>query len=46
MNQIIMHRGGEPVTRDQLDLIPMPEPTESYVPVSQPSAGTSFGITP
>jgi len=29
-----MHRGGELVTRDRLDLIPMPEPTESYVPVS------------
>ena len=34
MNGILMHRGGELVTRDQLDLIPMPEPTESYVPVS------------
>lgn len=34
MNEILMHRGGELVTRDQLDLIPMPEPTESYVPVS------------
>jgi hypothetical protein len=29
-----MHKGGELITRDQLDLIPMPEPTESYVPVS------------
>jgi hypothetical protein len=34
MNQILMHRGGELVTRDQLDLIAMPKPTESYVPVS------------
>lgn len=34
MNGILMHRGGELVTRDRLDLIPMPEPTESYVPVS------------
>jgi hypothetical protein len=34
MNQILMHRGGELVTREQLDLIAMPEPTESYVPVS------------
>jgi len=29
-----MHRGGELITRDQLDLIAVPEPTESYVPVS------------
>ena len=34
MNQILMHRGGVLVTREQLDLITMPEPTESYVPVS------------
>jgi hypothetical protein len=34
MNEILMHRGGELVTREQLDLIQMPEPTESYVPVS------------
>lgn len=34
MNEILMHRGGELVTRDQLDLIPVPEPTESYIPVS------------
>jgi hypothetical protein len=34
MKEILMHRGGELVTRDRLDLIPMPEPTESYVPVS------------
>jgi len=34
MNGILMHRGGELVTRDQLDLIAVPEPTESYVPVS------------
>jgi len=30
----MIHRGGELVTKDQLDLIPLPEPTESYVPVS------------
>lgn len=34
MNEILMHRGGELVTREQLDLIKMPEATESYVPVS------------
>jgi len=34
MNGILMHRGGELITRDQLDLIAVPEPTESYVPVS------------
>lgn len=34
MKEMLMHKGGELITRDQLDLIPMPEPTESYVPVS------------
>ncbi len=34
MSEILMHRGGELVTKDQLDLIPLPEQTESYVPVS------------
>lgn len=34
MEQIILHRGGELVTKEQLDLIRMPEATESYVPVS------------
>lgn len=34
MNQILMHRGGVLVTREQLDLVAMPEATESYVPVS------------
>ncbi|HOG37693.1 MAG TPA: DUF932 domain-containing protein [Candidatus Woesebacteria bacterium] len=31
---LLMHRGGEYVTKEQLDLIPVPEATESYVPVS------------
>jgi len=34
MKEMMMHKGGELITRDQLDLIPVPEPTESYVPVS------------
>lgn len=34
MTEILMHRGGELVTKDHLDLIPMPEQTESYMPVS------------
>jgi len=34
MTEILMHRGGELVTKDRLDLIPLPEPTDSYVPVS------------
>ena len=34
MTEILMHRGGELVTKDQLDLIPLPEQTESYMPVS------------
>lgn len=33
-NDIILHRGGELVTKDQLDLIQVPEATDSYVPVS------------
>jgi hypothetical protein len=34
MEQMFIHKGGEIVTREQLDLIRMPEPTDSYVPVS------------
>jgi len=34
MDGILMHRGGELITKDQLDLIPVPELTESYMPVS------------
>lgn len=34
MGEMIIHRGGELVTRDQLDLIKIPEPTDSYMPVS------------
>jgi hypothetical protein len=34
MEGMIIHRGGELVTRDQLDLIKTPEQTDSYVPVS------------
>jgi len=34
MDQMIIHRGGELITRDQLDLIKVPEATDSYVPVS------------
>jgi len=34
MEGMMIHRGGELVTKDQLDLISLPEPTESYVPVS------------
>ncbi|MDQ5987355.1 MAG: hypothetical protein CSYNP_03095 [Syntrophus sp. SKADARSKE-3] len=34
MSGLLMHRGGEYVTKGDLDLIPMPEATESYVPVS------------
>jgi hypothetical protein len=29
-----MHKGGELVSRERLDLIPMPEANDSYVPVS------------
>ena len=34
MEEMIVHRGGELVTREQLDLIKLPEATESYTPVS------------
>lgn len=34
MTEILMHRGGELVSREQLDLITLPEATDSYVPVS------------
>lgn len=34
MSDLIAHRGAQIVTRDALDLIPLPEQTETYVPVS------------
>jgi hypothetical protein len=34
MSDLMAHRGGQLVTRDALDLIPLPEQTETYVPVS------------
>lgn len=34
MSDLITQRGSLLVTRDQLDLIPLPEQTESYIPVS------------
>lgn len=34
MEGLMVHRGGELVTRQQLDLIKVPEETDSYVPVS------------
>ncbi|MHB8089962.1 MAG: DUF932 domain-containing protein, partial [Anaerolineaceae bacterium] len=34
MDGLMMHRGGELVSREQLDLIALPEATESYIPVS------------
>lgn len=34
MEELIVHRGGELLKREELDLIKLPEPTDSYVPVS------------
>lgn len=34
MNELFLHKGGVYVNKDQLDLIPVPDPTDSYVPVS------------
>lgn len=34
MEEMVIHRGGELITKDQLDLIKVPEATDSYVPVS------------
>jgi hypothetical protein len=34
MEELIVHRGGEILKREELDLIRLPEPTDSYVPVS------------
>jgi hypothetical protein len=34
MDEFLIHKGGEIVTREQLDLIKVPEETDSYVPVS------------
>ena len=34
MEELFVHRGGELLKRAELDLIQLPEPTDSYVPVS------------
>jgi len=34
VEEMIIHRGGELITREQLDLIRVPEETDSYIPVS------------
>lgn len=34
MEEFLIHRGGEIITREQLDLVKVPEETDSYVPVS------------
>ncbi len=34
MEEMFIHRGGEVITREQLDLIKVPEATDSYIPVS------------
>lgn len=34
MNELVLHRGAVKATRGELDLIPVPAPTESYQPVS------------
>ena len=34
MEGMLLHRGGKEVTRQDLDLIQLPEPTDSYTPVS------------
>lgn len=34
MNELTLHRGGNLVTRADLDLVPLPEATDSYQPVS------------
>ena len=34
MEGMVLHRGGEIVTKETLDLIPLPQETDSYIPVS------------
>lgn len=34
MSELILHRGAQEVEKEALDLVPMPEQTDSYVPVS------------
>src|SRR4030042_24136 len=33
MDQLFVHRGGEILTKEKLDLIPVPPTTDSYIPV-------------
>ena len=34
MNELMLHRGAQEVSKDQLDLVPLPPETDSYQPVS------------
>lgn len=34
MSELVLHRGGNLVTKPELDLVPLPEATDSYIPVS------------
>ena len=34
MDEMILHRGGQVVSKQELDLIPVPSETDSYIPVS------------
>jgi hypothetical protein len=34
MEEMILHRGGRIITKQELDLIPVPDETDSYIPVS------------
>lgn len=34
MSELVLHRGGNLVTKPELDLAPLPEATDSYIPVS------------
>ena len=34
MDEMILHRGGQIVSKQELDLIPVPGGTDSYIPVS------------
>lgn len=42
MDEFLMHRGGEIVKRDQLDLVKVPEETESYIPVPHYDLASKF----
>jgi len=44
MNELVLHRGGQEVTKEDLKLIPVPEATASYQPVPHYDLANSLSV--